>query len=779
MTHPLRVTRAAVGAAGVALSWALLVVARADHEPAPQEPAAQQPPAPGRGAAERPEAPREAKIVEGTDADDALTATDGPDWLFGKKGHDFLRGGAGRDTVDAGEGDDTIDGGPDDDIIDAGAGSDTVRGGDGNDTLDGGDDDDTLDGGGGNDDLDGGDGNDTLRGGPGDDLLSGGDGSDALDGGAGADRLSGNDGDDVLSGGAGNDDLSGGEGGDLLRGEAGDDVLDGGQGPDTLSGGPGNDALLGSGGDDTLDGGQGHDLIVGGEGRDVLTGASGDDLIVGSRGADQARGGDGSDVILLRAGDAGRSDTESIDGEQGADVLVLNGFGTARIPAIAPPTAPKDGAPPVAAIEYRLADPLTGGEYRFTNVERIEHTHVFPGIDSDRARPSTLTLVNPSTTGAASGRLTFFGVNAAATPAKPGAVPEPAGVPFTVPPLGSVAVAAPPGSAASPGGGSAQATSSVPLGSIVQVDLPGLGPMRVHEAALVDAAIVPVVEQRASGTSTGVVIFNSSVRSNVKLTLYAPPGRELSNLDNADGVEIDLPADGHRVLLVRDLFPRLGDFQGTLSIEGGIDRPQEGGFLAVTGILQGMVGGVPTAAAFPATPVGVDLRDPGLYFARIASGGGQADSLVLVNPGVGLAPDRARGALAFYDESGTAWPVALNGQSPSATASFDIAPYGSAVFTAASAGALRAGSVRVTVAEGVVGGLLRVGGGPVQTGPAAVYERFITPAARNRAAGTTTAISVASTGPAASLRLALRDTGGAEVPGGSADLQLPADGSAS
>jgi Ca2+-binding RTX toxin-like protein len=92
-------------------------------------------------------------------------------------------------------------------------------------------------------------------------------------------------------------------------------------------------------------------------------------------------------------------------------------------------------------------------------------------------------------------------------------------------------------------------------------------------------------------------------------------------------------------------------------------------------------------------------RETTLQFPRVTSGGGQADSLVLVNPTL---TDRARGTLAFRDESGAAWALALNGQTAAAATALDIAPGGSAVFTTSSAGPLRAGSVRVTLDEGVV-----------------------------------------------------------------------------
>ena len=131
-----------------------------------------------------------------------------------------------------------------------------------------------------------------LHGSDGGDLIDGGDDDDTLRGGKEHDRLLGGDGDDVLHG---------GDHGDLLRGGDGDDVLHGDQR---------RDALYGGDGDDTLHGGEGWDDLEGGGGNDVLT------------------GGDGEDVFYFLLKD-GRQNDRITDFENGADLLVLQGFAPA------------------------------------------------------------------------------------------------------------------------------------------------------------------------------------------------------------------------------------------------------------------------------------------------------------------------------------------------------------------------------------------------------------------------------------------------------------------
>ena len=116
------------------------------------------------------------------------------------------------------------------------------------------------------------------------------------------------------------------------------------------------------------------------------------------------------------------------------------------------------------------------------------------------------------------------------------------------------------------------------------------------------------------------------------------------------GVQVDIPAYGQRVVFVRDLFPYVGgDFQGTMTVEGGIDRPQEGGPLAATGIQRG--GGTSELTTFPVILVGPLPTTGTLHFATFPTGGDYRSSIVLVNPSPA---NRARGILSFFDQIGRA-----------------------------------------------------------------------------------------------------------------------------
>lgn len=694
------------------------------------------------------------RVLEGGDDDDTLTGGDGDDWIFAGRGNDYARGGRGHDAIEGGPGDDTVDAGPGNDVVGGpdGLGNDTIRGGDGDDQLDGGDNDDLIDGGAGNDDLDGGDNNDDLRGGAGNDVLAGGDGDDSLSGGAGADRLIGGTGTDLLAGGPGNDVLSGMGGNDTMLGELGDDVLEGEQGNDLLRGGPGNDTLLGSWGADYLDGGDQHDTLSGGDGRDVMFGAGGDDWLLGGIGADIVDGGDGADIMVIRAGDVPTSEIETLDGGTGSDLLILNGF-TER--------------PVQIAGETRLTDPHTGGTYRLLNIERIEHTQFIPDFSTDPSQSSSLLLINPSATVASVGRVAFYGQDGLAAVPTIGGASAQRSVAFTIPPLGSVRVDAAPQIVRM---GSAQIFSSSPVGILVRSNISTLGPADLVDAPLVDSVMVPVFEEQASGARTGVVIFNSTVTSHIKFTLHTTAGAEVTTFS----VGIDAPPNGRRLVFFRDLFPTIGDFQGMMVIgEDVVDQPQQGTHAMAVVQRTGTAGAFVTYPGVAMSPL--PAAGP-LHFARFTSGGESVSSLVLMNPS---ATNRARGTLAFFDESGRGWSVVLNRQSGSATIPFDLAPHASATFTTPLGGPLQTGSVRAEVTEGVMRAILRTSApnvGLSAVEPSSAFDGFIAPVRRSLASGVNTGVAIASTGSAVSLQLVLRDTNGTEVPGGTADLQVPANG---
>ncbi len=731
----------------------------------------------GRGARPVPTRERE-HIIEGTKADDVIEGTDADDWLFGREANDVLRGGNGRDTLDGGPGDDLLVGGAGQDVIDGGAGRDTINGGDDNDFIDGGEDDDGIDGGAGNDDLDGGDGDDGVAGGPGDDTLAGGDGNDVISGGEGVDRIFGRDNDDRLSGGAGNDVVEGGDGRDALNGDAGDDRLDGGDDDDVLRGGAGhdtlqgesgrdvrigeagNDTLLGSRGDDSLDGGDDNDTLIAGSGRDVLSGGLGDDLLIGGIGADILRGDADNDVFVVSAGHVTSADVELIDGGAGNDTLILNGF-------------PYLGAVSAKNPARDLIDPASGGSYRVLSVEQIQHLQLFTHVGSSEASPASFELINPAPE-ATTARVAFFNSDGAALNQQVAAGAAQTGHVFTVPALGRIKFSA--AGPAQKARGGAMVFADKPLAGMMASALPDLGALHANEARLVESFIVPVLRSKANGTDTGVAVFGSAVASNVKFTLRRTNGEEVSTA-NDGAQEMAVPANGHRIAFVSELFGFLGDeFEGTMTVEGGIDRPEEGGPLAGTALHRDVNTGHVTP--FAVIPVAPQSSAPAAHFASFPVGGDYQSAITLINPS-SVTP--ARGTLAFFDPAGQPRAIALNGQAAATSIAFDLAPLGSATFTASAIGPLRPGAARAVAKEGVVNGvahLASVTAGRLRATASEVGNSFMIPVNRNRASGVNSTIALAAP-DAATVTLVLYDARGTELAGGRAQVQLAPNGGSS
>ena len=694
-------------------------------------------------------------------------------------GRVFATAGCQRSRNQGGPGDDLLVGGAGQDVIDGGAGRDTIFGGDDNDFIDGGEDDDNIDGGAGNDDLDGGDGDDVVTGGPGDDALAGGDGNDVISGGDGVDRIFGRDSDDRLSGGPGNDVIEGGDGRDALNGDAGDDRLDGGEDDDVLRGGPGNDVLqgesgrdvvigeagndmlLGSRGDDSLDGGDDNDTLIGGNGRDVLSGGLGDDFLIGGLGADILRGDADNDLFVVSAGHVTSGDVELIDGGAGNDTLVLNGF---------PDVGPSSAKEPARD----LIDPASGGTYRVLSVEQIQYSHLFTHLGSTEASPASFEFINPASE-PANARVLFFNNEGAALSQQVAAGAAQASHAFTVPALGRIKFNT--SGPAQNARGSALVFADRPLAGMTASALPDLGALHANESRLLEAFIVPVSRSKANGTDTGVAVFGSAVGSNVKFTLRRASGEEVSTA-NDGAQEIAVPANGHRIAFVSELFGFLGDeFEGTMTIEGGIDRPEEGGPLAGTGLYRDLKSG--NVTPFAVIPVAPQSSAPTAHFASFPVGGDYQSAITLINPS-SVTP--ARGTLAFFDPAGQSRAIVVNGQAAATSIAFDLPPLGSATFTASATGPLRQGAARATAKEGVINGVAHVASataGRLRATASDVGNSFMIPVNRSRASGVNTTITLAAHDAAATVTLVLYDVRGTEVAGGRAQVQLPANGGSS
>ncbi len=139
---------------------------------------------------------------------------------------------------------------------------------------------------------------------------------------------------------------------------------------------------------------------------------------------------------------------------------------------------------------------------------------------------------------------------------------------------------------------------------------------------------------------------------------------------------------------------------------------------------------------------------------------------------------RARGTVAFADQQGRPWPIALNKQPPAATTPFDLAPLATLVLTTVTGGPVQTGFAHVEAKEGNVGGVMRVvtGASVADTTPASAAIAFVAAVVRDRAAGITTELAVTSSGQATTVQITLHDQAGAAVPGGTAQVRVPGNG---
>jgi Ca2+-binding RTX toxin-like protein len=284
--------------------------------------------------------------VTGGDGNDTITGGDGNDRLSGGDGNDVINGGRGNDVIFLGAGDDTF-------VWNPGDGSDTVEGGDGHDTMifnganvsenvnitaNGSRVSFTRDVANITMDLNGIEqvnfnalgGADTINVGnlAGTDLthvnvdLASPAGSGTGDGAADTVIVNGTNYNDVISisgqgtsasvfGLAATVNITGAEGANdslIVRAQAGDDGID----ASNLQAGVINL---------TEDGGAGNDNLSGSQGADMLLGGDGDDFIAGNRGNDVAFMGAGNDVFQWSPGDG----SDTVEGQDGTDKLFFFG----------------------------------------------------------------------------------------------------------------------------------------------------------------------------------------------------------------------------------------------------------------------------------------------------------------------------------------------------------------------------------------------------------------------------------------------------------------------
>ena len=287
---------------------------------------------------------------------------------------------------------------------------------------------------------------------------------------------------------------------------------------------------------------------------------------------------------------------------------------------------------------------------------------------------------------------------------------------------------------------------------------------------------VPVFIDDAAATSTGVSLFHGAIASSILLTLVSEAGVEISieAPRRVTATDMQVPADGHVVPFAGEVFAEMGDFRGTVIVEGGVTRNEESGPMAAIGIEP--VGRSGTFSAMPIIPMAPLPASGPKHFVGFASGPDRASSLVLVNPST---EESATGTVEFLDASGASWTVSVNALEPRASVSFELPPMASTVFTASGEGRSVVGSARVTTSEGNVDGVLRLtfaDGSVAHTGSGEALAGFIAPATRSVASSMNTQVALHAIESAVTLNLVLRDAGGEQVAGGSATVEIPANG---
>ncbi len=204
--------------------------------------------------------------------------------------------------------------------------------------------------------------------------------------------------------------------------------------------------------------------------------------------------------------------------------------------------------------------PITAGVLRDIGW-KIQHSLQFAQFaDGAGLIQSDIVLTNPSRTEAASGKLTFYGLDGAELNPNSFLV-NPAAVQFQIPPLGTVTIATKGGQGAL-AQGSAVVHSNLPVFGVIRFELKDSGVAGVGSSVPGRAFALPV--RRSGALRTGVAIRNSSTRQvKVRARLIGANGNEV------ELKEIDIPGLGRNSQFIDELFvtPSNADFAGTLEVE--------------------------------------------------------------------------------------------------------------------------------------------------------------------------------------------------------------------
>jgi hypothetical protein len=266
-----------------------------------------------------------------------------------------------------------------------------------------------------------------------------------------------------------------------------------------------------------------------------------------------------------------------------------------------------------------------------------------------------------------------------------------------------------------------------------------------------------------AGATTALALATEGIGRKVQVRLHAERGGEV------DSREVRIESNGHTVIRLDELFPRVRKFTGSVAVIGG---PVFGSTIQ-TGP------GNSGATAYPLMPGAPDRqRMAPFYLPASVTEAGPTVLTIMHRGGPFPEPPRGVGTVEFLDEDGASVPVQVEGTGVVESVPFALSSFGTARFplTPTSEWA----SIRIQVDSGLVTAVAHQNYGPegaAQRGPATVGDELVVPILQAAASGQETRLAFGSAGEAARIELTLRGRDGQELRGGTATIRLPEGGS--
>jgi hypothetical protein len=366
---------------------------------------------------------------------------------------------------------------------------------------------------------------------------------------------------------------------------------------------------------------------------------------------------------------------------------------------------------------------------------------------------SRITLVNPSTTRRATGKLALY--SSAGNPASVAHIRDGRAY-FGIAPRGLRSFAT--AGTGKPLVGSAQFVSNLPVAATVLFS-GSIGVAGVPAVTPLSRFVVPIESDLARSVQTGVAISNPGV-AKLDVTIRL---RDANGLAVAEGTTVvTLAGKGQLARFPEELFAgkniNFAKFQGTVEITSS--QPINAMAIRVS---PGQF------ATLPVTGAGAKR----LLFAQFGEVNGISSTLTFVNPSTDKA---ASVTVKIYDDNGQPLTVNLNGTDRNGQFTFNIPPLGVVSFSSPGTSmATKVGSVVVDSTENI-GGTILFGGsfGLAGVGASQALANFIAPVEQTTQGGVTVGLALMNTGTTqVTVKLTLRDESGTPIDGGTTNVTLP------